>query len=85
MANGFIIRSIVKEWCRVSPERRAWFETGMAGAMGGAIVLPFRMEDIGEVLAALRSLPDGAGELAVEEVIAPWWNPDYHGPFEEDV
>ena len=85
MENGLTLRNIVSEWCRVSPQRRAWFETRMAGAMGGMIVFPFRMEDIEEVLASLRSLPDGVGELTVEEVIAPWWNPDYHGPFEEDV
>ena len=85
MQNGLILRNIVVEWCRVSSQRRAWFKSRMAAAMGGAIVFPFRMEDIKEVLATMRSLPDGARENAVSEAIAPWWNPDYHGPFEEDV
>ena len=76
---------LLKEWARVSPEFLSWWTKTIGAASGGMVRIPIPRARIPAALAAVSSLPDGAGERAVRAALAPFWDMTEPGPFELGV
>jgi len=71
-----VFQQIVVEITRTNPELREIMSRSGSGGVGG---LGVPSSEWPAMLAALRALPDDAGQPAITQALARWYGPDEQG------
>ena len=71
-----VLQQLMAEMARTNPAVRAAMSQTGSGGMAGPRVSP---DEWPAMVAALRTLPDDAGQLAINQALGRWYGPGEQG------